>query len=116
MILQAMRFTPLGFATSAFEIVTLFRFDDTTIALGEGLKAWITETLAEALVGLASAGDTVDFTEEGQGDGIADKGIQRNPVSANGQMVLHCVFKRGSEFLNIAGFFHERIFAYLAKR
>ena len=116
MILQAMRFTPLGFAASAFEIVTLFRFDNTTVTLGQGLKAGITETLAKTFAGFASAGDTVDFTEEGQGDGIADKGIQRNPVIANGQMVLHCDFKGGSEFLNIAGFFHEGIFAYLAKR
>ena len=76
MILQAMCFAPTGFTTSAIKIMTLFWFDDTTVALGQGLKAWITESLVETLAGFTATGDTVDLSERSQGDETADKRVQ----------------------------------------
>ena len=76
MILQTVRPSPVGFAARAFKIVTLFRFDDTTVALGQGLKAWITESLVETLAGFTATGDTVDLSERSQGDETADKRVQ----------------------------------------
>ena len=62
MVLQAVLFTPFRFATGPLEIMTLLWLDDTTVALRQGLKTGVTESLGEAFTGFAATGDTVNFT------------------------------------------------------
>jgi len=73
--------------------MALLRFNDTAIALRQRLKAWVTESLTETFVGFTSAGDTVNFTEKRQGDGIPDKGIHRYHIIADWELILDGLFQ-----------------------
>jgi hypothetical protein len=102
MNLQAVFFAPFRFAAGSLKIVALFRFDDTTVTLCQGLKARITEALTETFAGFAAAGDTINFTEKRQGDGTPDKGIQRYHVIPDWELVLDGLFQGCDEFLYVA--------------
>ena len=93
MVLQAMPFAPCRFATGPLEIMALLRFNDAAIALCQGLKAWITESLTETFVGFSSAGDTVNFSEKRKGDGTPDMGIHCDQIIADWELVLDGLFQ-----------------------
>ena len=102
MILQAVFFAPFRFATGTFEIMALLRFNNTAIALCQGLKAGVTEALVETFVGFTSAGNTVDFSKKREGDEIPDMRIHRDQIIADWELVLNGLFQRGDELLYIA--------------
>ena len=93
MILQAVFFAPLRFATGSVEIMALLRFNNTAVALRQGPKAWITESLTETFIGFSSAGDTVNFSEKRKRDGIPDMGIHCYQIIADWKLELDGLFQ-----------------------
>jgi len=83
----------VSIAAGALIEVTAFRADDTQVALGEFLKAWVTITLAEAFLAGAAAFKTFNSAQVSQGDALAYIFIQGVSVVAQPKGILNRVLR-----------------------
>ena len=84
-----MGLAPGRLTAGALLVMAQFGFHDAEVALGKTLKAGITITLIETLLGFAPAGNTVNLPAEYEAHGFAQQGVYGNLLLADWQAILH---------------------------
>jgi hypothetical protein len=91
---------PTGIAAGAFVIVAGFRTHNTQIALCQGLETRETISLGKAFAGLATTGDTMDFSRKYKLQFLAKNTINGKLCIPHGQPVtdrVGCLYSHFSK-------------------